>query len=77
MIQRPSLEKPATNVVIEEFLDGIELSVFVLTDGKDYIFIPKQKITKELAKAIQVLIPAVWAALARYLLRMMRLCIKW
>lgn len=28
--------KASSKVVIEEFLDGIELSVFALTDGKDY-----------------------------------------
>jgi len=30
-------------VVIEEFLDGIELSCFVLTDGKDYKVLPTAK----------------------------------
>jgi phosphoribosylamine---glycine ligase len=30
-------------VVIEEFLKGIELSVFVLTDGKDYVILPEAK----------------------------------
>lgn len=30
-------------VVIEEFLDGIELSVFVLTDGKNYKMLPTAK----------------------------------
>jgi phosphoribosylamine---glycine ligase len=30
-------------VVIEEFLDGIELSVFVLTDGKSYVILPEAK----------------------------------
>lgn len=30
-------------VVIEEFLDGIELSVFILTDGKDYLILPEAK----------------------------------
>jgi len=29
--------------LIEEFLDGIELSVFVLTDGKDYVILPEAK----------------------------------
>ncbi|CAN5418455.1 phosphoribosylamine--glycine ligase [soil metagenome] len=33
----------STNVLIEEFLDGIELSVFVLTDGKDYVLLPEAK----------------------------------
>jgi phosphoribosylamine--glycine ligase len=30
-------------VVIEEFLKGIELSVFVLTDGMDYVILPEAK----------------------------------
>ncbi|MBE6225799.1 MAG: phosphoribosylamine--glycine ligase [Bacteroidales bacterium] len=30
-------------VVIEEFLKGIEVSVFVLTDGKDYLILPEAK----------------------------------
>lgn len=30
-------------VVIEEFLDGIELSVFVLTDGENYVMLPTAK----------------------------------
>ncbi len=30
-------------VVVEQFLDGIELSIFVLTDGKDYLMLPEAK----------------------------------
>ncbi|MBP7505090.1 MAG: phosphoribosylamine--glycine ligase [Prolixibacteraceae bacterium] len=30
-------------VVIEEFLRGIEMSVFVLTDGRDYLLLPEAK----------------------------------
>lgn len=30
-------------VVIEQFLKGIEVSVFVLTDGKDYLILPEAK----------------------------------
>ena len=33
----------SATVVIEEFLDGIECSVFVLTDGKDYVILPEAK----------------------------------
>jgi len=32
-----------TTVVIEEFLEGIELSVFVLTDGISYVLLPEAK----------------------------------
>ncbi|MBR5891150.1 MAG: phosphoribosylamine--glycine ligase [Bacteroidaceae bacterium] len=33
----------SATVVIEEYLDGIECSVFVLTDGKDYVILPEAK----------------------------------
>jgi phosphoribosylamine--glycine ligase len=32
-----------TTVVVEEFLSGIELSVFVLTDGDNYVILPEAK----------------------------------
>ncbi len=32
-----------SKVVVEQFLEGIELSVFVLTDGKDYLVLPEAK----------------------------------
>ncbi|MDR2929192.1 MAG: phosphoribosylamine--glycine ligase [Cytophagaceae bacterium] len=35
--------KAGNTVVIEEFLSGIELSVFVLTDGKNYLILPEAK----------------------------------
>ena len=38
------------NVVIEEFLDGIELSCFVLTDGKNYITLPMAKDYKKIGE---------------------------
>lgn len=41
----------SATVVIEEFLSGIECSVFVLTDGKTTRFCPKQKTTNASAKA--------------------------
>ena len=37
-------------VVIEEFLDGIELSCFVLTDGKDYKMLPTAKDYKRIGE---------------------------
>ena len=37
-------------VVIEEFLDGIELSVFVLTDGKNYLTLPTAKDYKRIGE---------------------------
>lgn len=35
--------KAGEKVVIEEFLDGIEVSMFVLTDGKNYKILPEAK----------------------------------
>ena len=37
-------------VLIEEFLDGIELSVFVLTDGNDYLILPEAKDYKRIGE---------------------------
>ena len=38
------------NVVIEEFLNGIELSCFILTDGKNYIDLPMAKDYKKIGE---------------------------
>jgi phosphoribosylamine--glycine ligase len=40
----------STKVVIEEFLDGIEFSVFVLTDGKSYKILPVAKDYKRIGE---------------------------
>ncbi len=40
----------STTVVIEEFLSGIELSVFVLTDGKGYKILPTAKDYKRIGE---------------------------
>ena len=40
----------STKVVIEEFLDGIELSCFVLTDGKHYKLLPTAKDYKRIGE---------------------------
>ena len=40
----------STKVVIEEFMDGIEFSVFVLTDGKDYKILPTAKDYKRIGE---------------------------
>ena len=40
----------STKVVIEEFLDGIELSCFVLTDGKNYKLLPTAKDYKRIGE---------------------------
>lgn len=40
----------SAKVLIEEFLSGIELSVFVLTDGKDYVMLPEAKDYKRIGE---------------------------
>lgn len=42
--------KASNTVVIEEFLDGIECSVFILTDGKDYKILPVAKDYKRIGE---------------------------
>ncbi|PYF76048.1 phosphoribosylamine--glycine ligase [Pedobacter nutrimenti] len=39
-----------TTVVVEEFLSGIELSVFVLTDGENYVILPEAKDYKRIGQ---------------------------
>jgi len=43
----------SSKVVIEEFLDGIELSCFVLTDGKSYKLLPTAKDYKRIGEGDQ------------------------
>lgn len=45
-----SFGKASETVVIEEFLDGIECSVFVMTDGKDYKILPEAKDYKRIGE---------------------------
>jgi phosphoribosylamine--glycine ligase len=40
----------STQVLIEEYLKGIELSVFVLTDGSDYVLLPEAKDYKRIGE---------------------------
>lgn len=50
MIQNRQFGDASSRVVVEEFLDGIELSVFVLTDGKDYRIIGHAKDYKRIGE---------------------------
>jgi phosphoribosylamine--glycine ligase len=43
MLVNRKFGEASARVLVEEFLDGIEVSVFVLTDGKDYIVLPEAK----------------------------------
>ncbi|GAB4093839.1 phosphoribosylamine--glycine ligase [Flaviaesturariibacter terrae] len=43
MIRAAKFGAASAKVVVEQFLDGIELSVFVLTDGHSYVLLPEAK----------------------------------
>jgi phosphoribosylamine--glycine ligase len=43
MIQGNKFGEASSTVVVEEFLTGIELSIFVLTDGKHFLVLPEAK----------------------------------
>ena len=43
MIQRAKFGEAGKKVVVEQFLSGKELSVFVLMDGKNYVLLPEAK----------------------------------
>jgi phosphoribosylamine--glycine ligase len=50
MLVNKKFGEASKKVLIEEFLNGIELSVFVLTDGKDYVILPEAKDYKRIGE---------------------------
>ncbi len=50
MLAHSKFGSASSKVVVEEFLDGIELSVFVLTDGKNYKILPTAKDYKRIGE---------------------------
>lgn len=50
MLTEAKFGAASSKVVIEEFLDGIELSVFVLTDGENYKVLPTAKDYKRIGE---------------------------
>jgi phosphoribosylamine--glycine ligase len=50
MVSNLKFGEASATVVIEEFLKGIELSVFVLTDGKNYKILPSAKDYKRIGE---------------------------
>jgi phosphoribosylamine---glycine ligase len=50
MIQQAKFGDAGKKVVIEAFLDGIEVSVFVLTDGSKYVLLPEAKDYKRIGR---------------------------
>jgi phosphoribosylamine---glycine ligase len=50
MIQRAKFGDAGKKVVVEEFMNGIEISVFVLMDGKNYVILPEAKDYKRIGE---------------------------
>ena len=50
MLEKQMFGKASQKVVIEEYLSGIELSVFVLTDGRHYKILPSAKDYKRIGE---------------------------
>ena len=50
MLQSEKFGEAGKKVVVEDFLKGIELSVFVLTDGKNYLILPEAKDYKRIGE---------------------------
>jgi phosphoribosylamine--glycine ligase len=50
MLLQSKFGEAGKKVVVEDFLDGIELSVFALTDGKNYVILPEAKDYKRIGE---------------------------
>jgi phosphoribosylamine---glycine ligase len=50
MLQHSKFGEASKKVVVEEFLTGIEMSSFVLTDGKDFVLLPEAKDYKRIGE---------------------------
>lgn len=50
MIREAKFGAAGSKVVVEQFLQGIEMSVFVLTDGEDYLLLPAAKDYKRIGE---------------------------
>ena len=50
MIQYSKFGSAGNKVVIEQFLDGVEISVFIVTDGKNYVLLPEAKDYKKIGE---------------------------
>ncbi|PTX19598.1 phosphoribosylamine--glycine ligase [Pontibacter mucosus] len=50
MLRNKRFGNAGSKVVIEEYLQGIEVSVFILTDGKEYVLLPEAKDYKRIGE---------------------------
>ena len=74
MIQRNKFGEAGRKVVVEEFLEGIEMSMFVLTDGINYVILPEAKDYKRVGEGDKGLntggmVSCLWASKANFIFR--------
>jgi len=50
MVMNEQFGAASKKVIIEQFLQGVELSVFILTDGKNYVLLPEAKDYKRISE---------------------------
>lgn len=50
MLVQAKFGDASKTVVVEQFLDGIEMSIFILTDGKEYVLLPEAKDYKRIGE---------------------------
>ncbi len=50
MLQKSKFGEAGKTIVVEQFLDGIEMSAFVATDGKNYVMLPTAKDYKRIGE---------------------------
>ncbi|GAA4432949.1 phosphoribosylamine--glycine ligase [Pontibacter saemangeumensis] len=50
MLRNKRFGNASSKVVIEEYMEGIEVSVFILTDGKEYVLLPEAKDYKRIGE---------------------------
>lgn len=50
ILKKEKFGEAGETLLIEEFLDGIEMSAFVLTDGKEYVILPEAKDYKRIGE---------------------------
>jgi phosphoribosylamine--glycine ligase len=53
MLKAARFGKASERVVVEQFLSGVEMSVFALTDGKEYVLLPEAKDYKRIGEGDQ------------------------
>ena len=50
MVVDEKFGEASKNVLVEEYLDGIEVSIFAVTDGRDYLILPEAKDYKRIGE---------------------------